>query len=53
MLFNITHEKQQGYFAECRTQSAEHRMMMVSGIECETSRHIIYDDPIRWNGRMT
>jgi len=28
--------------AECRTQNAERRMM-VSGIECETGRYIIYD----------
>jgi len=28
--------------AECRMQNAECRMM-VSGIECETDRYIIYD----------
>ena len=37
----------QGYFAERRTQNAE-RTMMVSGIECETGRYIIYDKLISY-----
>ena len=42
----------QGYFAERRMQNTERRMM-VSGIECETGRYVIYDKLISYKLTLT